>query len=213
VSPFGARGANGGLSDAENIAWKLDLVMRGIAPRSLIESYNDERIMGADENIRNSSRSTDFMSPKNEQSLAFRNAVLELSNDYSFARPFINSGRLSTPTPYHDSPLSTVDNDEWDGGPKPGFPCVDAPVNDNEDSNWLLEKLGNDFKLLQFGGKAPESDLDVINIPIDSLAAQRYDAHHGATYLIRPDQVVAARWKEAQADDINGAYQRAIGAA
>ncbi len=213
VSPFGARGANGGLSDAENIAWKLDLVLRGIAPRSLIESYNDERIMGADENIRNSSRSTDFMSPKNDQSLAFRNAVLELSNDYSFARPFINSGRLSTPTPYHDSPLSTVDNDEWDGGPKPGFPCVDAPVNDNEDSNWLLEKLGNDFKLLQFGGKAPESDLDVINIPIDSLAAQRYDAHHGATYLIRPDQVVAARWKEAQADDINGAYQRAIGAA
>src|SRR6476661_10016098 len=30
VSPFGARGANSGLEDAENLAWKLDRVLRGI---------------------------------------------------------------------------------------------------------------------------------------------------------------------------------------
>jgi 3-(3-hydroxy-phenyl)propionate hydroxylase len=30
VSPFGARGANSGLEDAENLSWKLDRVLRGI---------------------------------------------------------------------------------------------------------------------------------------------------------------------------------------
>ena len=34
VSPFGARGANSGLEDAENLAWKLDRVLRGTSPES-----------------------------------------------------------------------------------------------------------------------------------------------------------------------------------
>lgn len=216
VSPFGARGANGGLSDAENIAWKMDLVLRGEASPSLLESYNEERVAGADENILNSSRSTDFMSPKNAQSLAYRDAILELANDYSFARPFINSGRLSTPTPYHASPLSTHDRDQWSGGPKPGFPCVDAPVVGNHGYDWLLEQLGGEFKLLQFGGEGPDVDvsdmaIEVIALPTDGVAAQRYDAMDGATYLIRPDQVVAARWKNGQVRDIENAYKKAIG--
>jgi 3-(3-hydroxy-phenyl)propionate hydroxylase len=212
VSPFGARGANGGLSDAENIAWKIDLVLRGKATRDLLESYNEERVAGADENILNSSRSTDFMTPKNDQSMAFRDAVLELSNDYSFARPFINSGRLSTPTPYRDSPLSTADRDIWENGPKPGFPCVDAPLNGSASSVWLLEQLGKQFKILQFGGHAPITDIEVITVPANSLAADRYDARGGGTYLIRPDQVVAARWKSATSADIDLAYARATGA-
>ena len=46
VSPFGARGANSGFSDAENIAWKLDMALKGQALSGLIESYNYERTMG-----------------------------------------------------------------------------------------------------------------------------------------------------------------------
>ena len=52
VSPFGARGANSGLEDAENLAWKLDRVLRGTSPRDLLESYHIERSAAADENIR-----------------------------------------------------------------------------------------------------------------------------------------------------------------
>lgn len=207
VSPFGARGANSGFSDAENLAWKLDLILKGQAPKSLLESYNYERTMGADENILNSSRSTDFMTPKNAQSQAFRDAVLELADTHEFARPFINSGRLSTPTPYHDSPLSTPDRDAWDGGIAPGYACVDAPAHDG----WLLENLRDEFKLVHFGKRAPETSLETVCLPKDSLAAERYDAGDGGVYLVRPDQVVAARWKNAQIKDIESALGRAMG--
>lgn len=212
VSPFGARGANGGFSDAENIAWKLDLVLNDEAPKSLIATYNHERVMGADENILNSSRSTDFMTPKNQQSQAFRDAVLELSHDFEFARPFINSGRLSTPTPYHDSPLSTPDRDDWADGVAPGFPCIDAPLPDAANGNmWLLNQLGNQFTVLHFGTDAPTTNLKTVRVSSDGLAAHRYGAEGGATYLVRPDQVVAARWKRARTEDIEAAYRRARG--
>src|ERR1700682_2049898 len=63
VSPFGARGANSGLEDAENLAWKLDRVLKRLSPAALLESYHAERSAAADENIRESTRSTDFMAP------------------------------------------------------------------------------------------------------------------------------------------------------
>lgn len=64
VSPFGARGGNGGIQDVDNLGWKLALVLSGEGSPDLLESYNTERTFGADENIMNSSRSTNFMSPK-----------------------------------------------------------------------------------------------------------------------------------------------------
>ncbi len=226
VSPFGARGANGGIADAENIAWKLDLVLRGKAGPGLLASYDHERIQGADENILNSTRATDFITPKNAQSLAFRDAVLELANEHAFARPFINSGRLSTPTPYDASPLSTPDTDIWKGGPAPGHPCIDAPLARGRAGvpAWLLERLGDRFTVLHFGDNSPAPDPmrvglepgDVVLIALDpaahSLAAARYDAGAGATYLVRPDQVVAARWKQSPPTGaIESALTRALG--
>ncbi len=76
VSPFGARGANGGVQDVDNLCWKLALVQQGIAPRSLLESYDAERVHAARENLLHSTRSTDFITPKTAVSRAFRDAVL-----------------------------------------------------------------------------------------------------------------------------------------
>lgn len=208
VSPFGARGANSGIADAENISWKLDLVLRGIAPRSLIESYNEERVPAADENILNSSRATDFMSPRNQASTDFRDAVLELSSSYEFARPFINSGRLSTPTPYKESSLSTKESDFWSSGPCPGEVCVDAP-DPRATKRWLLESLGNTFKILHFGDDSTNFDFETLYFPKNSDISKRYAAEEGGTYLVRPDQVVAARWKNATSNEISLAYQKA----
>ncbi|RME18823.1 MAG: FAD-dependent oxidoreductase, partial [Alphaproteobacteria bacterium] len=95
VSPFGARGANSGLQDTDNLAWKLELIVKGKAPESLLESYDIERIHGADENILNSTRSTEFITPKSEMSRILRDAVLDLADRFEFARPLVNSGRLS----------------------------------------------------------------------------------------------------------------------
>jgi hypothetical protein len=97
VSPFGARGANSGIQDTDNLVWKLKLVMEGLAPESLLDSYSEERVAAADENLLNSTRSTDFITPKSQVSKDFRNAVLGLAREHAFARTLVNSGRLSVP--------------------------------------------------------------------------------------------------------------------
>ena len=79
VSPFGARGANSGVQDTDNLAWKLDLHLRGLAPESLIDTYCSERRFAADENLRHSSRATDFITPKSDISKLFRDTVLRLA--------------------------------------------------------------------------------------------------------------------------------------
>src|SRR6202040_502089 len=108
VSPFGARGANSGLEDAENLAWKLDRVLRKASPEALLESYHTERSAAADENIKESTRSTDFMAPTSRQEARLRQAVLSLAKETEFGKRMINGGRLSVPSVY-DSPLSTED--------------------------------------------------------------------------------------------------------
>src|SRR5579883_2396348 len=131
VSPFGARGANSGLEDAENLAWKLDRVLRKSSPESLLETYHIERSQAADENIRESTRSTDFMAPATRQEARFRKAVLSLAKETEFGQRMINGGRLSVPSTY-DSPLSTADVDAWRGGVRPGGSMKDGPIGARE---------------------------------------------------------------------------------
>lgn len=162
VSPFGARGGNGGMQDADNLCWKLAAVLRGEAPEALLDSYDAERVPAADENILHSTRSTDFITPKNAASRALRDAVLELAADHPFARRLVNSGRLSLPCRYAGSSLGTPD-DTGSDVLAPGAPCPDAPVlSDGEAgasrADWLLRRLGDGFTLLL--GLAPDTPLE-----------------------------------------------------
>ncbi len=215
VSPFGARGANTGFQDTDNLAWKLDLVLTGTADETLIASYDEERSLAARINILNSTRSTDFITPKSKVSRQFRDAVLQLSSDHAFARGFVNSGRLSMPVSYPNSSLNTPDDGPWQGGIEPGTNCIDAPVREAGKEAWLLNCLGWKFKLLIFAGNdcltsSQIHDLAQLakgKLPVEAviigtdgledvkgLVAQRYAAKSGDVYLVRPDQYVAARW-------------------
>ncbi len=136
VSPFGARGANSGVQDADNLGWKLRLVLDG-APDALLDSYAAEREAAADENILASTRSTDFITPKTAVSRLFRDAVLDLARKHPFARGLVNSGRLSVPSRYAASPLNTPDDEPWPAGLPPGSPPADAPLA----AGWLLQRL------------------------------------------------------------------------
>src|SRR5258706_15077562 len=127
VSPFGARGANSGLEDAENLAWKLDRILRKTSPEALLDSYDNERSAAADENIRESTRSTDFMAPVSRQEARLRKAVLSLAKETEFGKRMVNGGRLSVPSVYA-SELSTADGDAWRGGPPPGAAIPEGPV-------------------------------------------------------------------------------------
>ncbi|MGO2006568.1 FAD-dependent oxidoreductase [Vreelandella alkaliphila] len=151
VSPFGARGANGALQGVENLAWKLSRVLKAQAPKALLSTYNTERQHGAAENLLNSTRATDFITPKSHISQVFRDVTLELAEKHAFARSLVNSGRLSMPCRYDHSPLNTPD---VDGGPselRPGSSAKDAPIRLGEQSAWLLNQLGNGFVLLLDG--------------------------------------------------------------
>jgi 3-(3-hydroxy-phenyl)propionate hydroxylase len=154
VSPFGARGANSGFQDADDLVWKLALVIKGLAPAALLDSYNTDRVYAADENIRNSTRSTDFITPKSAVSKLFRNAALELARTQPFARKLVNSGRLSMPSFLVNSALNTPDTDAFAGDMVPGAPLDDAPVRLAGQDAWLLDQVGNRFVLLAFVDRA-----------------------------------------------------------
>lgn len=222
VSPFGARGANTGVQDTDNLAWKLAAVMRGEAPEALLETYNTERAFAADDNLLNSTRSTDFITPKNAASRRFRDAVLDLSKTQDFVRPLVNSGRLSTPTPYVESPLNTPDEGEWAGTMLPGTCMADAPIKAGGKDGWLIEQLGEGFALLVFNADTQPVDAGAFTPSIlvagqdfedsEGLAAARYDGtDKSAVYLIRPDQHVAARWRTFDRAKISAAIKRATG--
>ncbi|NNM62426.1 MAG: FAD-dependent oxidoreductase [Steroidobacteraceae bacterium] len=236
VSPFGARGANSGYQDADNLAWKLQLVIAGLAPERLLDTYDEERVAAADENLLNSTRSTDFITPKSGISRIFRDAVLELAERHAFARRLVNSGRLSLPAVYVHSSLNTPDVEAFAGDMSPGAPMADAPL---DDGHWLIDELGGGFRLLLFADVPAAIERSIVDaftvlrhqpVPIEvvilarrsgavanarvridfkGVAADRYDGHHGAVYLARPDQHVAARWRRFDLDRILAALARA----
>lgn len=154
VSPFGARGANSGVEDAANLAWKLHYVLHGHAPDRLLDTYCHERERAADENIAHSTRSADFLTPKSEMSRIFRDAVLGLARDHPFARKLVNSGRLATAATHADSPLNTPDADRFDGAMVPGAAAADAPVAVDGHRDWLLRHIGGRFVAAHFADSA-----------------------------------------------------------
>ena len=215
VSPFGARGANSGIQDVDNLCWKLAAVIDGTAKKELLETYNDERLYAADENISNSTRSTDFITPKSQTSRVFRDAVLTLAERHEFARPLVNSGRLSMPSTY---PI-----DECDYVPdapeiaRPGAPAPDALL---DDGTFLLGHIGGQFTVLSLNSdRCDLSDMeDIANVALDVSAdknpyvAERYlGVSKHAIYLIRPDQHIAARWDQCSAQDIRNAIKLLCG--
>jgi len=244
VSPFGARGANSGIQDANNLIWKLKLVIEEKAPERLLDSFSIERVAAADENLLNSTRSTDFITPKSSTSKLFRNAVLSLAQYHPFARALVNSGRLSVPTYLTDTGLNTPDDAGFDHGMSPGAPMDDAPVSVEGQPSWLLNEVGGNFHLLYFGltmeipkamvnlltslaqdsipvitlliispdtATTPEKGSETLRVLVDikGVMSTRYAAKPGTVYLIRPDQHVAARWRQPDVDQIRAAVARA----
>jgi 3-(3-hydroxy-phenyl)propionate hydroxylase len=227
VSPFGARGGNGGIQDTDNLCWKLAYVLQGKAPESLLDTYDLERVPATDENILNSTRSTDFITPKNAASRAYRDAVLELSARHPFARSWVNSGRLSKPAVLADTPLST--------GTEVGMAAPDAPLSRAGTAEWLLPHLGDGFTLLVYAdAETPLPDpavLDRDEVPVrvlpvtvpgaarhadtlvdaEGLLGARLRLAPGQWMLFRPDQHACARGEMPDLAAVRAARDKALG--
>jgi len=172
---FGVRGANSGIDDADNLAWKLGFVVRGIAGERLLDSYSDERVAAARENLLHGVKSTEFMAPPSFAFDLMRRAVLGLAERHGEVRALINP-RQTTAITYAGSPLHEVPDgsDGFEAGPERGAVLPDCPVTivggtgtDGSRAGFLTDLVGLRFTVLWFtDDAAPPAGLDALAISL-----------------------------------------------
>ena len=168
MSPFGARGLNSGVADAENLAWKLAWVLRGDAPPSLLETYEAERRPVATENLSVTDATMRFMAPHGALRRAWRGIVLAMAPRSSWFRRRVNSGRLAEPATYLGSAIVTAGH----GGSAPDVRLTDGTR--------LRDRLGTGFVVV---AGAPVADAGTLASADPRLA--------GRSWVLRPDGHVA----------------------
>ncbi len=225
-APFGARGLNSGIQDAENIAWKIAYLRRGWAAPELLDSYDIERRAAAGENLRVTTATMEFLVPQTERQRARRRTALAAAVGDPAARTMIDSGQLAEPYWYLDSPLTTpagsLDDFPTQPGahrpPVPGVLCPDAPCLVAGQPTRLRRLFGRSFVLFtaEPGGQTVGVDLPVDTYSfaeIDHSGAVRAALHAapGTVHLVRPDGHLAAVLDDPDPPTIEAALRRATG--
>ncbi|WP_137922047.1 FAD-dependent oxidoreductase [Hydrogenophaga sp. 2FB] len=154
VSPFGARGGNTGVADADNLAWKLAAVQRGKAHAALLQSYEDERLEAAQQNVCVTNRTARFLRPADGSERLFRCAAIGLAKQFPFARSLINTGRMAVANPYSRSRACTYGDGSAAGQSVQNVPFAWADGTAGQ-VNDLLNWARGDLLVLAFGPLAP----------------------------------------------------------
>ncbi len=231
VSPFGARGLNSGVADAENLAWKLATVLVGRASDDLLESFHTERREAALENLAVTDASMKFMVPRGRLRRLLRNAILRGSLRLPQLRRLVNSGRLAQPFTYAGSPIVVADERD---APIPAIGSVapDAPCRSLDEANVtrLRELFGRGFvallvvaspreaamaairasrlawpapcRIVAIGADGPLAGVTAL---VDSEGEIRgaYGEAGSSAYLVRPDGHLAAWIPLKRADSVD----------
>ncbi|HMM90904.1 FAD-dependent monooxygenase [Bradyrhizobium sp.] len=225
VPIFGVRGLNNGLADAENIGWKLALVLHGEADERLLDSYSPERRGATLDVFANATKSTRFMTPPTRGWRLAREAALSLSLKHAFPRGLANPRQMQ-PYTYSDSRLTPYAgrDTEFAGGPPSGSAAPNAKL---ADGSYLLDRAGNGMTAILFCDGAPTSeqaallaelgriDRRFVSVVVtanhaesnaiadhDGEIARLFAAVAGTLYLLRPDLHIAGRWKANNFDEI-----------
>ncbi|GAB1378334.1 FAD-dependent monooxygenase [Pararhodobacter aggregans] len=191
VPIFGVRGLNNGLADAQNIGWKLALVLSGQAGEGLLDSYTPERRGATLDVFANASKSARFMTPPSFGTRLMRDAALSLSLRFPWAGELANPRQMA-PYTYAESPLTLPG--EPGPGPVPGALIPDGNLGDG----FLTQKMGPGFTLLTLGPAPEVSHPLLTTLSLPAL----WGAPEGSAFLIRPDLHLAARWTSADAQVI-----------
>jgi 3-(3-hydroxy-phenyl)propionate hydroxylase len=166
VPIFGVRGANSGIDDADNLGWKLGCVVNGIASPRLLDSYSDERVFAARENLSYGMKSTEFMAPPSFAFDLMRTAVLSLAQRHAAVRPLINP-RQTHAIAYVQSPLNEAAGnaaghaEAFRQGPAAGTVLPECRLLKRTDDGasvaiHLTDLLGPCFTALRFGADAAQ---------------------------------------------------------
>jgi len=146
VSPFGARGGNTGIADADNLAWKLAAVLSGKAAPRLLASYNQERIQAAQRNVHVTNRTARYLRAPEGMEKTFRSASIGLAKHHAFAKALINTGRMAEANRYDVSDVCQADG---------GFMVQNVALQFSSDSTGnladLLQWANGRLLLLVFG--------------------------------------------------------------
>ncbi|GGT84713.1 FAD-dependent monooxygenase [Actinomadura citrea] len=206
-APFGARGLNSGVQDAENLAWKLAFVRHGWAPPALLRSYDAERRAAAGENLRVTTRTMEFLVPQTARQRARRLEALEAARTHPDPRTIIDSGRLAEPFWYLDSPLTTPAGpvEDFPRGPGlvrpplPGVLCPDGPCVVDGEPTRLRRLFGTRFVVLTQGVHGgglptgvPHQVLALDSIDADGVLRTALHAGPDTVHIVRPDGHLAA---------------------
>ena len=222
VSPFGARGGNTGIADADNLAWKLAAVVRGHASSELLGSYNQERLQAAQRNVQVTNRTARFLRAPEGIERVFRSATIGLAKHHEFARPLINTGRMAEANRYTmshvcqdnggimvqnsavqfaDRSLGTLaDLINWANGHM--LLLVFGELSHKEIARLQsLSKLAF-VRVVQVVHKKPAQVLECVMDPHKSLRHACH-AEKSQWVLVRPDAYVAAKGKNLNAQLVN----------
>jgi len=203
VAPFGARGGNGGIQDADNLGWKLAMHLQGYAAEDLVLSYSDERKRAAFENIRQARRSSRFVFPAGHAStILWRDAIIALAPTHPIAARMINTGRLCMPARYEGSVLVLGDH-ALSGAALPNV--VVRRASEREAAASMHQLLGPWFTALVMTDALPQrlpSHPLLRWVAVDQYCddegraalSRQLDVNttDGSIWLIRPDQHVMA---------------------
>ncbi len=227
VPIFGVRGMNSGIDDTHNLAWKLAHVIRGQALPGLLDTYSEERVFAARENIRAAAKSTDFMAPPSHAFALMREAALGLAVADPFFATLVNP-RQSSAISYGASRLALADSEPFAAGPAPGATLAECPLERDGLPAYLTDFLGPRFALLCLAAARPDPDLSglAVTVAVHWIAPTRdaraqawdksgelfslYDARPEAYYLVRPDGHVLARWRALDAASVRAAVNGAL---
>jgi 3-(3-hydroxy-phenyl)propionate hydroxylase len=208
-SPFGARGGNRAVQDANNLAWKLALVVQGKASAALLDTYETERHFAAKENVEIASRSAVFIAPETEGQRLVRDAFLALARRHDWARPMVNVGRLSVASVYAHSPLNAERGAFTSALAQPGAAAPDGRFG----AGFFVEGLQGRFTVAYFGGEGPAlAGAQALAVPRKGHEAlfARYGVDGEATYVFRPDGHVLARCSGSDAAFAKAAIERVL---
>lgn len=177
-SPAGGQGMNTGMQDAFNLAWKLNLVIKGIAKPSLLDTYSTERSAVGEMVLSNAGRMTEAAIARNPVIQSLRNAMVK------FALSFPQIGHVMADTlselniAYPKSPLS-VAGAHPAHGPKPGHRWPEPIAADTGKSRFMA--IGPADAVADLVAKFP-------NLVEAASGAKRADARD--LTLVRPDGYV-----------------------